>query len=71
MEAWRIVAMMPDADERETARKAVADRLLDILPECREDLTREAEAGELPDAGALGEQLSDALLQRLPVGSLA
>jgi hypothetical protein len=71
MEAWRAVALMPDAGDRENARDAVAGRLLEVLPDCREDLTREAATAELPDAGALGEELSNALLRRLPAGSLA
>jgi hypothetical protein len=60
--AWEEVAAEPDGVRREEERAALAERLLELLPDCREEGTRAAEATAVPDAAAAGRALAQDLL---------
>jgi hypothetical protein len=64
--AWGRVADIDDRKRRETGRAALSKRLLEVLPQCREEETRAASTSTLPDAASVGEELADALLQAVP-----
>jgi hypothetical protein len=58
------VATIDDAEQRATQRQQLADRLLTALRDNREEGTRAAEAGRVPDVAGLGTRLTQRMLQQ-------
>jgi hypothetical protein len=64
--AWTELAGESDGIRREEARAALAERLLEFLPRCREEGTRAAEPVAMGDAGAIADELTALLLHHTP-----
>jgi hypothetical protein len=64
--AWAEVALIPDRAERADATVALRETLLPVLAKSREEGTRAAAPGALPDTEELGEELAGLLLQKVP-----
>src|SRR5262249_44639783 len=64
--AWvERVATIDDAERRATQRQQLANCLLKALRDNREEGTRAAEAGQVPDVAGLGTRLTQRMLQQV------